>query len=355
MKIMTVLGTRPEIIRLCLIIEGLDQACQHRLVFTGQNVCPALSSYFFKELGVREPDYRLEFPKDGFGSWTGRMLAWVDTVLAAERPDRLLVLGDTDSGLAVLAAKRQGVQVYHLEAGNRCYDDQVPEEANRRVIDHASDVLMPYTERSRQNLLREGIDSQRIYVVGNPIGRVIREKTGPSTIRNRLGFDGRSYLLATFHRAENVDVSHRLNLILKSLERVVKETNLPCLVSTHPHTRKRLTQIGVLPATIQFLDPFGLTDFVDLERHAACILTDSGTVQEEACILGIPSVILRDVTERPETVECGSTILAGVQPDAVAGAVRFMMNSPRNWPVPEEYRRSDTASTVIRILLGTLK
>jgi UDP-N-acetylglucosamine 2-epimerase (non-hydrolysing) len=237
MKVMTILGTRPEIIRLSLVIEKLDRLCEHTLVHTGQNFDPDLSDVFFAELGVRAPDHYLGARGDTFGEQFGQIAAASERVLLADRPDRLLVLGDTNSGLAAVMAKRIGVPVYHMEAGNRCYDDRVPEEVNRRVIDHCSDVLMPYTERSRANLLREGIEGRRIYVIGNPILEVI-ERHDASIRRSdalaRLNLEAGRYFLVTMHRAENVDVEERLRALLRALELLVREYQLPIVCSADP-------------------------------------------------------------------------------------------------------------------------
>src|SRR3972149_5050843 len=256
MKVMTILGTRPEIIRLSLIIAKLDALCQHVLVHTGQNYDPRLSDVFFEEMGIRRPDHYLGAGGETLGEQVGEILLECEKVLGQERPDRLLVLGDTNSALSAFIAKRMGVPVYHMEAGNRCYDDRVPEEVNRRVIDHSSDILMPYTERSRQNLLAEGILGERIYVVGNPISEVIRQfakqiEEAPGAAQ--MGLQRGGYFLATIHRAENVDNEERLRLIVEALREVRRDINLPGVVSLHPHTRHRLEDLGLS------LDSDGLT------------------------------------------------------------------------------------------------
>jgi len=357
MKVMTILGTRPEIIRLSLIIGRLDSLCSHVLVHTGQNYDPKLSDVFFEEMGIRRPDYYLGAGGDTLGEQVGEILLECEKVIGQERPDRLLVLGDTNSALSAFIAKRMGVPVYHMEAGNRCYDDRVPEEVNRRVIDHSSDVLMPYTERSRQNLLAEGILGERIYVVGNPISEVIRHfaaqidsAPGPS----RLGLPAAGYFLATIHRAENVDNEERLRAIVQAMRDVHRDTGLVGIVSLHPHTRRRLEERGILLEGdgLTAHPPFGFFDFVALERGARCLLTDSGTVQEEAAILGIPSVTLRDTTERPETIECGSNILSGVEPESVVRGVRVALANRGKWKAPPEYLVESVSETVLGVVLG---
>jgi len=357
MKIMTVLGTRPEIIRLSRLIPKVDALCDHVLVHTGQNFDPALSDVFFRELGVRLPDISLGVRAESFADQAGQILVGVERAIRDERPDRLLILGDTNSGLSAIVAKRLGVPVYHMEAGNRCFDDRVPEEVNRRIIDHSSDVLLPYTERSRANLLREGIAGQRVIVTGNPILEVIRHYEGcidASDVHGRLGVQRGGYFLVTAHRAENVDIPERLRRLAEALARVGAEHDMPIVVSMHPRTRSRLETFGMtdLVAGLRVLPPLGFFDFLALERDAACVLTDSGTVQEECCILHVANVTTRDVTERPETVECGSNVIAGVDPARIATAVRAAVQRERNWVVPPEYLAPAVSDAVANILLS---
>ncbi len=355
MKIATVFGTRPEIIRLSCIIEQLDGLCEHVLIHTGQNYNKRLSDLFFDELGVRAPDYFLN-ARGSFGQQVGTILSGCGEVFAQEKPDGVLILGDTNSALGALVAKRLGIPVFHMEAGNRCYDDRVPEEVNRRVIDHASDVLMPYTERSRMNLLREGVANWRVFVIGNPIFQVLTryaEQISSSQVLSDLELEAAKYFLVTMHRAENVDLESRLQKLTQSLLRLREEHELPVIVSTHPRTRQKMEAFGLdAPAGVRFLEPFGLFDFVALEQSARCVLSDSGTVQEECCIFHIPNVTLRDVTERPETVECGSNILSGVEPDSVVRSVNVAIQGRGNWTPPEEYLNADVSSTVVQIVLG---
>jgi len=357
MKILTVLGTRPEIIRLSRVIEKLDKLCDHVLVHTGQNFDPNLSDIFFKELKVRKPDHYLGVKGETFGRQIGQMLEKVDAVLAKEKPDRLLILGDTNSGLSAILAKRRGIPVFHMEAGNRCYDDRVPEEVNRRVIDHSSDILMPYTERSRHNLMKEGIEGQRIFVTGNPILEVINHyepEIAKSQIIKKLGLKKKKYFLVTLHRAENVDLKPRITNLLEALDRVQKEYKLPLILSLHPHTRQKIAQfvIKLSNPDIRFIDPPGFFSFISLERNAFCVLSDSGTVQEECCLFKVPNVTLRDVTERPETIECGSNILSGAEPESVIKCVKTVLANPSVWTPPREYLEKDVANTVCKILIG---
>jgi UDP-N-acetylglucosamine 2-epimerase (non-hydrolysing) len=356
MKVLTILGTRPEIIRLSRVIPTLDAACEHRVAHTGQNFDAKLSDIFFAELGLRQPDYFFRTRVDTLATQVGHILAEAEALLEQLAPDRVLVLGDTNSALSAFIAKRMGIPVYHMEAGNRCYDDRVPEEVNRRVIDHCSDVLMPYTERSRVNLLDEGIHGTRILVTGNPINEVLLHygsAIDASPVHGRLGLEPRRYLLATFHRAENVDVPERLAGILAGLRGAAAATGLPVVCSVHPRTRARL---AAAPKTEQeglvLLDPLGFFDFVRLERDAAAVVTDSGTVQEECCIMGVPAITIRDTTERPETVECGSNILAGVDPALLVHLITTRCADRAWWTVPVEYRATRVAATVANIVLG---
>lgn len=354
MRVMTVLGTRPEIIRLSRVIPLLDELAEHVVVHTGQNYDERLDAIFFRELGVRAPDVNLG-ATGGFGEQVGAILAGTERLLREHRPDRLLVLGDTNSGLAAIVARRLGVPVYHMEAGNRCYDDRVPEEVNRRLIDHSSTVLLPYTNRSRENLLREGIPGERIYVTGNPIKQVIDHYAGPiaaSDVLSRMQLEAGKYFLVTMHRAENVDSELRLRGLLQVLASLRTDFGHPVIVSVHPRTASRIAQFGIdLTASgLQLMQPLGFFDFIKLEQSAFCCISDSGTVQEEACIFGVPNVTIRDVTERPETVECGSNILAGTAPESVERAVRMATRVAPAWHAPAEYLETGVAETTCRIV-----
>jgi UDP-N-acetylglucosamine 2-epimerase (non-hydrolysing) len=357
MKVLTVLGTRPEIIRLSRVIERLDALCDHVLVHTGQNFDRNLSDLFFEQLEVRAPDHYLGVTGEGFAARVGAIMAATERLIREEQPDKLLVLGDTDSGISAYVAKRLGVPVFHMEAGNRCFDDRVPEEVNRRVIDHASDVLMPYTQRSRENLLREGIESQRIYVTGNPIKEVLDHyaaQIDASTALADLGVEQDDYLLVTMHRQETVDVENRLRSLADGMIEIAAELDLPLICSMHPRTRARLEEFGVPFSSdqIKVMPAMGFFDFVKLEKHARCVLSDSGTVQEECCIFGVPAVTVRDTTERPETVECGSNMLAGVEGAAISRCTRTVLERPPAWVPPAEYVVPDVSGPVAKILLG---
>ena len=357
MKIMTVLGTRPEIIRLSRVIDLLDRHTEQVLVHTGQNYDEKLDRIFFDELGVRTPDVNLGARGSSFAEQAGQILLGCERLFLEHRPERLLILGDTNSGLSAIVARRLGIPVYHMEAGNRCFDDRVPEEVNRRLIDHSSSVLMPYTNRSRDNLIREGIAHDRIYVTGNPIRQVIehyRAGIDASDVLARLGLTEGKYFLATFHRAENVDREDRLRQLVDAMQRLAAEFDLPVVCSVHPRTRSRMEKFGLDPkgGRVRFMEPLGFLDFVRLERSAFCLVSDSGTVQEEGSILGVRSVTIRETTERPETIECGSNILAGTHPDDVLRAVTVTTTDTRPWSPPAEYMVLNVAETVVRIVTG---
>lgn len=359
MKVMTILGTRPEIIRLSRVIEKLDRLCQHVLVHTGQNYDVNLSDIFFQQLSLRQPDCFLGVRGATFGEQIGKVIAASEQVILTEKPDRVLILGDTNSGLAAIVAKRMSIPVYHMEAGNRCYDDRVPEEVNRRIIDHSSDVLMHYTERSRANLLREGIEGYRIYVTGNPILEVIQYQQPAidrSDVLRRLELEPGKYFLVTMHREENVDVEERLRSLTQALVLLQKEYQIPVICSLHPRTADRMQRyaVNVTNDQVKFHAPFGFFDFLTLERNALCVLSDSGTVQEECCIFQVANVTIRDVTERPETIECGSNMLSGTDPEGIQRCVRTVLGKKGSWTVPREYLLTNVSDTVVKIALGCL-
>ena len=354
---MTVLGTRPEIIRLSLVIKLLDEHSEHLLVHTGQNYDDRLNELFFRELAIRPPNIFLNVRSSSFGEQVGQILSRIEPVFREHRPDRILILGDTNSALSAIVARRLGIPVYHMEAGNRCFDFRVPEEINRRIIDQISSVLMPYTERSRENLLQEGIPGNQIYVTGNPIKEVMdhfSEQIAASSALQTFAVQEKQYFLVTMHRAENVDLPERLGSLIDSLSLLHKQYGYPLICSLHPRTRSKAQEFGIdleRPG-LRFVEPLGFFDFVRLEQGAFCLLTDSGTVQEESCILKVPNVTIRDVTERPETIERGSNLLAGCEPLAICNAVQFVTSQGGNWVPPQEYLAPHVASTVCRIVLG---
>lgn len=357
MKIVTILGTRPEIIRLSRIIPKLDQYSRHLLVYTGQNYAKQLKDIFFDELGVRRPDIDWQIQEHHPGAQIGKILAAAETLLRQEKPDQLLILGDTNSGMSALIANRMQIPVYHMEAGNRCYDDRVPEEVNRRVIDHCSSILMPYTYRSKENLVREGVERERIFVVGNPIKEVLdyyQPQINENAALKKYGLKEKNYFLVTLHRAETVDVEADLTELVNSLKLLRKTFNLPIVCSFHPRTRNKVETFGIdiQQSGVTFLEPLPFFEFIKLEQNAFCVATDSGTVQEECCIFNVPSVTLRKVTERPETIECGSNVLTGLDPETIVQAVQITKQEEWQWRPPPEYLEPNVSSKVVKILLG---
>jgi UDP-N-acetylglucosamine 2-epimerase len=362
-KVMTVVGTRPEIIRLSRVIGRLDRTVDHVLVHTGQNWDRALSDVFFEELGLRSPDHFLGVDTSSLGHVLGGVLVGVEELISRERPDALLVLGDTNSCIAALIARRMQVPVYHMEAGNRCFDLNVPEETNRRMVDHVSDFNLVYTEHARRNLLAEGMHPRRLLHTGSPMREVLehhRERIDASDVLTRLGLAPQGYFLVSAHREENVDDPARLRRLLDCLRAVREEWGLPVLVSTHPRTRKRLEQLAPGDAELEgvaFHEPFGLFDYVRLQTQARCTLSDSGTIGEEAAILGFPAVTLRDSIERPEALDAGSLVMSGLDPEGLVEAIAVVVDqaAAEGVPCPADYRITDTSRRVVDFLLSTVR
>lgn len=356
-RIVTVLGTRPEIIRLSRVIPALDAVAEQVLVHSGQNSARNLSDVFFEQLGVREPDVHLGVDTSSLGRQLATLFEGFERVLDEQRPDRVLILGDTNSGLVAFNCCRRGIPVYHMEAGNRCYDDRVPEEVNRRVIDHSSAVLLPYTHRSAANLEREGIARHRIFVTGNPINEVLEHyasRIEASDSLRQFGLESGRYLLATMHRAENVDHEAVLEDLCQALIQVAGLYDLPLILSVHPRVERRLAE-GVFAGTrVRPVPALGFFEFVKLQKHAALVLTDSGTVQEECAILRVPVITIRDTTERPETVEAGSNIVASTNPERITAAAAFLRaRGPKGaWTPPSEYLERNVSEKIVRILLS---
>lgn len=340
MKVMTILGTRPELIRLCLVFRRFAEAgVDHVLVHTGQNFDDRLSTIFFDELDLPQPNVYMGIRAERVGDQIGRIISSAETAMIEHSPDALLLLGDTNSGLSAIAATKLGIPIFHMEAGNRCFDWSVPEESNRKLIDHLSDWLLPYTPRSRDHLVDEGIDRRRIFVTGNPITEILehfRPRWEASTIHADLSLESGQYLLATVHRQEAVDNPQRLASLCAGLNRLATDFERPIVWSVHPRTSRRLAEAAHdLHELVHVHEPFGFFDFVALESAAWCVVSDSGTVQEECSLLGVPAVTCRETTERPETIECGSNVLCGVEdPSRMAAAVETMTRAPRDWVSP---------------------
>lgn len=361
LKVLTVVGTRPEIIRLAATIKRLDTYTEHVLVHTGQNYDHQLNEVFFEDLGLREPNHFLNADTSSLGAVLGSILIAIEKVLTMERPDAVLVLGDTNSCIAAVMAKRMKIPVYHMEAGNRSFDENVPEETNRRLVDHVSDYNLVYTEHARRNLLSEGIHPSRILLTGSPMREVLEgnaESIAASPILQEQGLDERGYFLVSLHREENVDNPERLASVLDSLGRLADVYGLPVLVSTHPRTRRRLeSQPDTMKSKLRFHAPFGFNDYVRLQQSAKLVLSDSGTISEESAILGFPGVSLRDAIERPEAIDTGVTITSGVEAEAVLNAValtleQFEADGPAQ--VPTEYLIRDASRRAVSFIRSTV-
>ncbi|MGQ0844949.1 MAG: non-hydrolyzing UDP-N-acetylglucosamine 2-epimerase [Sporichthyaceae bacterium] len=361
LKVVTVVGTRPELIRLSRVIARLEESVEHVLVHTGQNYDYNLNEVFFSDLGLRRPDHMLGVDTSSLGTVLGETLIKVEQVLREEKPDAFLVLGDTNSCLAAIMAKRMRIPVFHMEAGNRCFDENVPEETNRRLIDHVADFNLVYTEHARRNLLAEGLHPRRILLTGSPMREVLeayRDQIEASDVLTRLGLTARGYFLVSAHREENVDNPARLRMLLDCLAAVRSRFGLPVLVSTHPRTRKRLEALpaATLPEGVQFAEPFGFHDYNRLQLSAACVLSDSGTIAEESTILGFPAITLRDSIERPEALDTGGIVMTGLDARDVVIAVDLTMrhHDPAR-TLPADYAISNTADRVVRFIVSTAR
>ncbi|MGC4153883.1 MAG: UDP-N-acetylglucosamine 2-epimerase (non-hydrolyzing) [Propionicimonas sp.] len=367
MKVMTVVGTRPEIIRLASVMRRLDatEGIEHVLVHTGQNWDRQLNEVFFEDLGLRLPDHVLNVDVSSLGATLGDILRRTEAVLEEEKPDAFLVLGDTNSALSLIIAKRKRVPTYHMEAGNRCFDANVPEETNRRLVDHTADFNLAYTEHARRNLLAEGLHPRRVIVTGSPMAEVLESQRSAiegSLALETLGLSERGYFLVSAHREENVDSPARLALLLECLNAVAAEWELPVLVSTHPRTRKRLEALADAEVNplVRFHEPFGFLDYNRLQLSAACVLSDSGTIAEESTMLGFPAVTLRSSIERPEALDTGAITMTDLDARAVSRAVRFAMSRAADNPQgsrggerPVDYQIENTSERVVNFILST--
>lgn len=364
LKVMTIVGTRPELIRLSRVIHRLDDTVDHVLVHTGQNYDYNLNDIFFRDLGIRPPDHMLAVDTSSVGRVLGGTLIAAEEVMVAERPDAVLVLGDTNSCIAALIARRLQIPVYHMEAGNRCFDLNVPEETNRRLVDHVADFNLVYTEHARRNLLAEGLHPRRIIKTGSPMREVLdayRPQIERSDVLNEHGFTAGGYFLVSAHREENVDSPSRLRRLLGCLTAIRSAFALPIFVSTHPRTRKRLKSLEdwTEPEGITFSEPLGFHDYNRLQLSAACCLSDSGTIAEESAILGFPAVTLRDSIERPEALDTGAIMMTGLNADDVVAAVELTMathhKSPSETVVPEDYCITNTSERTVKYILSTAR
>ena len=362
-KVMTILGTRPEIIRLSCVMDLLDKVVDHKIVHTGQNYDYELNEVFFNELGIRKPDYFLGVDHSSLGAVMGNILIETEKVLEEEKPDAVLILGDTNSFIAGIMAKRMKIPIYHMEAGNRCFDLNVPEEINRKIIDHISDFNLVYTEHARRHLLSEGLPHRRIYLTGSPMKEVLlthMEKIKSSKILDQLGLKKDSYFIVSIHREENVDNTENLKLILHSLNLICEEYNLPVVVSTHPRTRKCLETAAEIKLhnNIRFLKPFGFFDYNYLQMNTFCAISDSGTISEESSILSFPAITVRNSMERPEALDTGSIILTGLNPEIILQSIKMVVKEKsiqNKRSIPAEYEVEDVSRRVVKLIVGTAK
>jgi UDP-N-acetylglucosamine 2-epimerase (non-hydrolysing) len=357
---MTIVGTRPEIIRLSRVIARLDETpgVEHVLVHTGQNYDHTLNQVFFDDLGLRAPDHYLGVDTSSLGTVLGGVLIETERVLLAERPDAVVVLGDTNSCVALVMAKRMRIPTYHLEAGNRCFDENVPEETNRRLVDHVADFNLVYTEHARRNLLAEGLHPRRILLTGSPMREVLetyRAEIDRSQAVETLGLTPQGYFLVSAHREENVDSPSRLRALLDCLLAVHTEHRLPIVVSTHPRTRKRLDalEVDLGDADIRWMEPFGFHDYNKLQLSAKCVLSDSGTISEESAVLGFPAITLRDSIERPEALDAGAILMSGLSPDDVLRTVAQVVGDARPPAMPAGYEIDNFSQRAVRFVLST--
>lgn len=363
LKVMTVVGTRPEIIRLSRVMARLDEVCTHLIVHTGQNHDYQLNGVFFEDLGIREPDRFLEVDTSSLGSCVGGILVEVEKVLLVEKPDAVLILGDTNSAISAYMARRLKIPVYHMEAGNRCFDRNVPEETNRRMVDHISDFNLVYSEHARRNLLSEGLHPRRVYITGSPMWEVLnyyRQSIDQSDILNRLSLNEKSYLVASLHREENVDNLENLACLVETLDTLADRYGCEVVVSTHPRTRKRLDKvsslIGSSNSRVRWLEPFGFNDYNKLQMSARCVISDSGTIAEESSILGFPAVTPRLSIERPEAMDTGAIMACGTDPEAIVRCVELVVSQSNIDPTvlrPDVYKIENVSERVTRLIVST--
>lgn len=367
LKVMTIFGTRPEIIRLSRVMARLDDFTDHVIVHTGQNWDYELNEVFFKDLGLRKSDHFLGTGGGTLGETLGKILSESEKVLAEERPDAVVVLGDTNSAISAIMARRMKIPVYHMEAGNRSFDKNVPEETNRRLVDHIADFNLVYTEHARRHLLSEGLPHRRIILTGSPMREVLEHYRGDidaSDVLTRLQLSPRGYFIVSLHREENVDQRERLSALLAALNALADKHAMPVIVSTHPRTRKRLEALGaIVDPRRQFLKPFGFFDYNKLQMEAFCTISDSGTIAEEASILGFPAITPRDAIERPEALDVGAIAMTGLDQETILMAVAAMVNQHQarsaaglaSVPVPQDYSISNTSERVVNLILGTAR
>jgi UDP-N-acetyl-L-fucosamine synthase len=367
LKVMTIVGTRPELIRLSRILEKLDSFCKHVFVHTGQNYDYELNEVFFKDLSIRKPDYYLGVGGGSLGEALGKILIETERVLIAEKPDAVLILGDTNSAISAIIARRMKIPIYHMEAGNRSFDKNVPEETNRKIVDHIADFNLVYTEHARRHLLSEGISHRRIYLSGSPMREVLdyyRPQIDSSMILSQLGLEKGKYFVVSLHREENVDSLSRLSTLQSTLNTLADAYGFPLIVSTHPRTRMRLDALkdAVLNPLVNYMKPFGFHDYNRLQMDSYCCISDSGTIAEEASLLDFPAVTPRESIERPEAMDVGSVVISGIDTDTILRCVKLVTSQSKKRksngspnPTPSDYQVTNTSDRVVTLIVGTAK
>jgi UDP-N-acetyl-L-fucosamine synthase len=362
LKVVTIFGTRPEIIRLSAVFKKLDQYLNHVMVHTGQSYDYQMNQIFFDQLKIRKPDYFLGVKAETLGKQIANIISKSEEVLIKEKPDALLILGDTNSSLSAIVAKRMKIPIFHMEAGNRCFDQRVPEEINRKIVDHISDINLPYSENARLYLIREGIHPGTIYVTGSPMAEVLeshRDEIEKSEILKELKVSSKKYFVASIHREENIDTKESLEKIANTLNNVAVKYKMPVFLSAHPRTEKNMKKYGIKTnSLVRIHKPFGYFDYINLQKNSFCVLSDSGTIVEESSILGFPAIQTRNSSERPEGYDQGVIILSGLDKDIVLQAINIVTKQyalGEKFNVPRDYQDTNVSSKVLRLVIGLTK
>ncbi len=354
LKVLSIVGTRPEIIRLSEIIKKLDKFTKNILVNTGQNFHYNLSKVFFNDLDLRKPDYEIKNKSKNLHQQISNIINSVGNILEKEKPDVFIVLGDTNSSLSLIVAKRMGIPTFHLEAGDRCFDNNNPEEVNRKIVDHIADYNFVYTENSRRNLIREGIHPDKIFLMGSPVKEVYNKifyKIQKSKILNKLKLNKNNFFAASIHREETVDNNLNFKNLVKSFDAIVKKYKIPIVISTHPRTMRKVRKIGHKNKHVIWHEPFGLIDYLNLQINSKCVISDSGTIQEDASILKFPAITLRNSTEKKEAIEKGIAVISGYTKDSILDQIKLTLNYDTK-SLPEEYLFDDVSTNVTKLIIG---